>query len=43
MIHCDIKCYVVIGYPYLWFNSIGKKPNVKADLAIYGQVLDIAR
>ena len=22
-----------------WFNSIGKKPSVKADLTIYGQVL----
>ena len=25
-----------------WFNSIGKKPSVKADLAIYDQVLGVS-
>ena len=25
-----------------WFDSISKKPSVKADLAIYGQVLGVS-
>ena len=25
-----------------WFKSIGKKPSMKADLAIYGQVLGVS-
>ena len=25
-----------------WFNNIGKKPSVKADLAIYDQVLGVS-
>ena len=28
--------------PTWWFDSIGKKPSVKADLAIYDQVLGVS-